>query len=222
VRAVVSPFHSNEDLAVVRRVTDALGGGSGIFRVETGDEVVLPGWPKLKLRTDRAANVRGAELLGFERAGGADGRGGLDAVAAHDGVLLVLGDDLADAPEDFGRSADLFVYIGQAMAPAARNADFVLPATTFAEMEGSFTNVESRVQRFWPALQAPGMARPAWQILGVLLAGVKGETAPATAADAFTWLGELRSEFSGLHWDDLGVQGRALPELGALSESSGD
>jgi NADH-quinone oxidoreductase subunit G len=222
VRAVVSPFHSNEDLAVVRRVTDALGGGSGIFRVETGDEVVLPGWPKLKLRTDRAANVRGAELLGFERAGGADGRGGLDAVAAHDGVLLVLGDDLADAPEEFGRSADLFVYIGQAMAPAARNAHFVLPATTFAEMEGSFTNVESRVQRFWPALQAPGMARPAWQILGVLLAGVKGEAAPATAADAFTWLSELRSEFSGLHWEDLGVQGRALPELGALSESSGD
>jgi NADH-quinone oxidoreductase subunit G len=222
VQAVVSPFHSNEDLAAVRRATDALGGGGGIFRVETGDEVELPGWPQLKLRRDRAANVRGAELLGFERVGGPDGRGGLEALAGHTGVLLVLGDDLADAPADFGHSAALFIYVGQALTPAARNAHYILPATTFAEMEGSFTNVNSRVQRFWPALQVPGMTRPAWQILGVLRAGITGDVAPATAADAFDTLGELRAEFSGMRWEDLGVQGRALPEVGALSESTGD
>jgi NADH-quinone oxidoreductase subunit G len=222
VRAVVSPFQPNEDLGSVRRLMEALGGGSGIFRVETGDEVPLPGWPKLKLRRDRAANVRGAELLGFERAGEANGTGGLESLANHTGILVVLGDELADAPADFGSRASLFIYIGQALAPAARNAHFVLPATTFAEMEGSFTNAESRVQRFWPALQVPGMARPAWQILGVLRAGVHGDNAPATAADAFALLGELRAEFGEIRWDDLGVQGRALPELGALSESAGD
>jgi NADH-quinone oxidoreductase subunit G len=222
VRALVSPFHPNEDLGAVRRVIDSLGGGSGAFRVETGDEVELPGWPQLKLRTDRAANVRGAELFGFERTGAPDGRGGIEALAGHTGVLIVLGDDLADAPEDFGRSASLFVYIGQALAPAARNAHFVLPATTFAEMEGSFTNVNGRVQRFWPGLQVPGMARPAWQILGVLLAGVAGGTVPASAADAFSLLGDLRAEFGGIRWEDLGVGGRDLPEVGALSEAAGD
>jgi NADH-quinone oxidoreductase subunit G len=222
VRALVSPFGSNEDLAAARRTLDALGGGAGAFRVETGDEVALPGWPKLKLREDRAANVRGAELLGFERIGGPDGRGGLDTLTRHDGVLLVVGDDLADAPEDFGGNASLFVFIGQAVTPAARNADFVLPAATFAEMEGTFTNVEGRVQRFWPAMQAPGMARPVWQILGVLLAGVAGTAAPASAADAFAWLGELRGEFAGLRWEDLGVQGRVIGDVGALSEAAGD
>jgi predicted molibdopterin-dependent oxidoreductase YjgC len=125
-------------------------------------------------------------------------------------VLLVLGDDLADAPADFGRKAGLFVYIGQVLGDAARNADFVLPATTFAEMEGTFTNVNDRVQRFWPALQVPGMARPAWQIIGVLLAGLRSVAAPARPADAFSALADVSAEFAGLGFDELGTEGRPL------------
>jgi predicted molibdopterin-dependent oxidoreductase YjgC len=210
VRSVVSPFSSNEDLGAVRRLADALGGGSGVFRVETGEKIVLPGFPQLALREDRAANVRGAELLGFSRSGGADGKGGIEAAASHGGVVIVLGDDLADAGADFGRSAQLFLYIGYVLGDAARNADFVLPATTFAEMEGSFTNVNDRAQRFWPALKVPGMARPAWQILGVLLAGIKDIAAPARPADAFATLSEISPAFGGTSFDDLGGEGRPL------------
>jgi NADH-quinone oxidoreductase subunit G len=210
--AVVSPFAANEDLGALRRVMDAIGGGSGVFRCEQGEEVVLPGFPNLALRTDRAANVAGAELFGFGRTGGADGKGGLEQVAAHAGVLFVLGDELADAPADFGANASLFVYVGQHLSPAARNAHFVLPATSFAEMEGTFTNVQRRVQRFWPALRAPGMSRPGWQILGVLLAGIGDAGAPGTAADAFRGLAAVRPEFGLLSWGDLGAQGAALPE----------
>ncbi len=222
VRAVVSPFNSNEDLGILRRLMEALGGGEGVYRTEEGDEVVLPGFPQLALRRERAANVRGAELFGFTRTGGPDGRGGLEDTARAGGTLLVLGDELADAPEDLGSRTSLFVYIGHFLAPAARNAHFILPATTFAEMEGTFTNVNARVQRFWPALQVPGMARPAWQILGVLLAGITEGTAPATPADAFTSLAEVRAEFGGIRYTDLGTQGQPLPELGALAEASGD
>jgi NADH-quinone oxidoreductase subunit G len=220
--AVVSPFLGNEDLGAARRLVDALGGGSGVFRTEQSDEVELPGFPQLKLRQDRAANVKGAELFGFTRTGDASGQGGLEEAASHTGVLLVLGDDLQDAPADFGANASLYIYVGHVAGPAARNAHVILPATTFAEMEGSFTNVEHRVQRFWPALQVPGMARPAWQILGVLLAGIRGENAPATPADAFALLGEVRAEFAGLSFADLGAQGRPLPQLGALAETAGD
>jgi NADH-quinone oxidoreductase subunit G len=209
-RAVVSPFMANEDIGLLRRAMDATGGGSGVYRCEQGEEVVLPGFPTLALRPDRAANVVGAEVFGFTRTGGADGRGGLEAVASWAGKLVVLGDELADAPADFGAQASLFVYVGHYLSPAARNAHFVLPATTFAEMEGTFTNVQRRVQRFWPALQAPGMARPAWQILGVLLAGISEASAVATAADAFSALGGVRPEFAPLQWADLGAQGAPL------------
>ena len=171
---------------------------------------------------DRAANVTGADVLGFTRTGDDAAEGGLEAAAAHGGMLLVVGDDLADAPQDFGRDSALFVYVGQVLTPAARNAHYVLPATTFAEMDGSFTNVDRRVQRFWPALQLPGMARPAWQVLGVLLAGITGGEAQATADQAFARLAEIRAEFGSMTFAELGAQGRALPSPGALAESAGD
>ncbi|MBB4637041.1 2Fe-2S iron-sulfur cluster-binding protein [Longimicrobium terrae] len=218
-RAVVSPFEGNEGIGALRRVLEAVGGGDGVFRCEQGEEVILPGFPELALRRDRAANVVGAELFGFARTGGADGKGGLEQAAAHTGVLFVLGDELADAPADFGANASLFVYVGQHLAPAARNAHFVLPATTFAEMEGTFTNIQRRVQRFWPAQRAPGMARPSWQILGVLLAGISEAGAPGTAADAFAGLGAVRAEFGQLSWAELGAQGAVLPGVRELQET---
>jgi NADH-quinone oxidoreductase subunit G len=218
-RAVVSPFESNEGMGALRRVMEAVGGGEGVFRCEQGEEVVLPGFPELALRRDRAANAVGAELFGYGRTGRPDGTGGLESVGAHTGVLFVLGDELGDAPADFGANASLFVYVGQHLGAAARNAHFVLPATTFAEMEGTFTNIQRRVQRFWPAVRAPGMARPAWQILGVLLAGISEAGAPGTAADAFATLGAVRPEFGQLAWADLGANGAVLPGVRELQET---
>ncbi|MCA9937876.1 MAG: molybdopterin-dependent oxidoreductase [Anaerolineales bacterium] len=46
-----------------------------------------------------------------------------------------------------------------------RMADVVLPASSFAEKSGTFTSTERRVQLIRPALPAPGVARPDWQIL---------------------------------------------------------
>ena len=42
-------------------------GGAGAFRVPQGAEAPLPGVEDLALRADRAANGRGAELMGFTR-----------------------------------------------------------------------------------------------------------------------------------------------------------
>jgi predicted molibdopterin-dependent oxidoreductase YjgC len=148
------------------------------------------------------------------------GSGGLDGLAQHTGALLVLGDELADVDPDFGRRSRLFVYIGQALSDAARNAHFVLPSATFAEMEGSFTNIDNRVQRFWPALLVPGMARPAWQILGVLLAGLNESSAPATPGDAFSRIGSLAPASAGLRFEDLGAGGQPLPEGPAVAGRS--
>ena len=82
-----------------------------------------------------------------------------------------------DWKRDFGSKAALYVYIGHHESPGTTSAHFVLPATTKAETEGTFTNYEGRVQRFWPALDAPGMARPPWLVLGALAAELESETA---------------------------------------------
>jgi formate dehydrogenase alpha subunit len=47
----------------------------------------------------------------------------------------------------------------------AELADVVLPATCFAEKDGTFTNTERRVQRVRKAVEPPGEALPDWQII---------------------------------------------------------
>ncbi len=213
VKIVGSAEWSCEGLAALAAVGAETGEVSArVFRSRcAADEDRLPGFPALARRRDLAPNVDGARTLGFSRVGGEDAAGGLEEVAAHDGVLFVLGDDLADQEAAFGEAASLFVYMGAHGSEAAANADFVLPVTTFAEQEGTFVNVQQRVQRFWPGLRAPGEARPAWLVLGALLAALRGgEAAPASAAAAFSWLAGERAAFAGLSYEGLGAEGAPL------------
>ncbi len=209
VRVVGSPMLSNEDNGMLARLGAVLGTDSLVYRSQLApDEDVCPGFPKLARRRELAANGRGLEALGFERVGDDDARGGITSADA----IIVLGDELLDLPADFGRDASLFIYLGHRLGAAARNAHFVLPVTTFAEQEGTFTNFEGRVQRFWPALQPPPLARPAWQVIGVLLAGLEDGSAPADAGNAFLRIGTLFDAFAGLSYEVIGTRGALLNE----------
>ena len=218
VRAVAWPFASNEDLAALAAVVDQLGGGEIVYRsARATEERALKGFPTLARRRDLAANGAGADLLGMKRVGEDDATGGLEGLASYDGIIVVLGDALGDQPADFGGYASLYVYLGTHGVPAAAHAAFVLPVTTFAEQEGTFTNVQGRVQRFWPAMTPPGMARPAWLVLGALAAELAGGRAPRSAAEAFTRLGERVPAFSGIGYGDLGARGALVNETVPLA-----
>ena len=212
VKVVGSASVSTEALAALSSLAEAVGNVSArVFRSpRAADEVPLPGFPLLVRRRDLAPNVDGAGLLGFERTGDDEAKSGLEDVAGHDGVLLVLGDELADQGEDFGSGAGLYVYLGTFDSPAARNADFVLPITTFAEEEGSFVNAQGRVQRFWQGLQAPGSARPAWLVLGALAAALTGGNTPGGATDVLSQLAAAHPAFAGLTYDEIGTSGAVL------------
>jgi NADH-quinone oxidoreductase subunit G len=214
VTFIGSPYHSNEDNGMLARLAGVLGGGTLVYRAERAEEeIVCPGFPKLARRRDLAANTRGLDILGFER---------VDTLPAAGGVVIALGDELTGAGVDYAAAADLFIALGTKRSPAIMNADFVLPITTFAESEGTFTNFEGRVQRFWPALHPPPLARPAWQVVGVLLAGIEtGGMAPATPADAFLRLGDWHQEFSGLSYDTIGARGALINETVQLPAGAG-
>ena len=51
------------------------------------------------------------------------------------------------------------------MHETAEVADVVLPATSFAEKDGTFTNSERRVQRVRKAIEPIGQSRPDWEII---------------------------------------------------------
>ena len=63
------------------------------------------------------------------------------------------------------RNLDFMVVQDIFLHETAQLADVVLPATSFAEKDGTFTNSERRVQRVRKAVDAPGRARPDYEIL---------------------------------------------------------
>jgi predicted molibdopterin-dependent oxidoreductase YjgC len=211
VVVVGSPRLGNEDNGLVARVGAMLGESTQVYRSRRApDEVPCPGFPELARRRELAPNGRGLEVMGFRRVGDDDGRGGL--MVPPEAVVIVAGDALDDLPASFARDASLFVILGHTLSAAGRNAHFSLPVTGFAEQEGTFTNHAGRVQRFWAAVQPPALARPAWQVAGVLLAGLDDGPAPADAGSAFLRIAELYDPFSGLNYALLGARGALLNE----------
>ncbi|MCI0434707.1 MAG: 2Fe-2S iron-sulfur cluster-binding protein [Gemmatimonadetes bacterium] len=215
---VGSPMLGIEDNGLLAALAGALGGGDRVYRSRrAADEVVCPGFPGLARRRDLVPNKRGLEFLGFSRLGDDEGAGGLPPVGGR--VVIVLGDALDDLPPDWGRDAALVVALAHTLSPALKNADFVLPIATCAEQDGVFANHEGRLQRFRPALQAPPLARPGWQVLGVLLAGLDAGPAPADAAAAFSRAARESSALEGWTWAHIAPQGTPAGSVAAAAEA---
>ena len=209
---VASPMLSNEALHLLARLVKATG-GKGAFRVKTGPEAPLPGVKDLALRAERAANVAGAELLGFVKT---------DAPFAGvgDGDVLVIADHpLTEADVATANRAKAVVVIGTTLPAGLSNVVSVLPITNFTEEEGTFTNLRGRVQRFLQAKAAPGLARPSWFVLSDLLSSLGERTEYFLPSDVFAALAASHSEFAGLSYDTIGLRGLAV--LGAAQAAGG-
>jgi formate dehydrogenase alpha subunit len=94
--------------------------------------------------------------------------------AAYEGkvkALYLIGENprVTDPDSNFIEKAishlELFVVQDIFLTETARLADVVLPAASFAEKDGTFTNTERRVQRVRKALEPIGDARPDWEII---------------------------------------------------------
>ncbi len=72
--------------------------------------------------------------------------------------------DLHHAEEAF-KKLEFLVVQDIFLHETAQIADVVLPATSFAEKDGTFTNSERRVQRVRRAIQPIGESRPDWEII---------------------------------------------------------
>jgi NADH-quinone oxidoreductase subunit G len=214
---LASPMLSNEALYLLGRLARA-DGATAVFRVERGPEAPLPGVEDLALRAERAANVRGAELLGFEERDTP-----MDDVGSGD-VLVVADEEWAGAdPAALAAAASraaAVIVVGTTLPPWARDAaGVVLPITNFAEEEGTFTNLRGWVQRFLQARAGPGVARPSWFVLSDLLAAMGERTGYFLASEVFAALAAERQEFAGLSYDSLGLRG-APASAGQLAEAA--
>ncbi len=201
VFVAASPMLSNESLFLL---TELMQGGSGAFRVTEGEEAPLPGVEDLALRRERAANVYGAEKLGFNKT--KDLLGGL----GQGDVLVIAGEDLAGIDASaLARAGDVIV-ISSVLPEAAGKASVVLPIANYSEEEGTVTNLRGRVQRFTQAKQAPGETRPSWLVLGDLLGAMGKQTNFFLPSEVFAKLASSNTSFAGLSYDSLGFKGLPL------------
>jgi predicted molibdopterin-dependent oxidoreductase YjgC len=107
-------------------------------------------------------------------------------------------------------SLDFLIVQDIFLTETAELADVVLPATTFAEKDGTFTNTERRVQRVRKAIEPLGESRPDWQIICDIAErmGAKGY-AFETVEEVFDELASLTPQYAGITYkriDDVGLQ----------------
>jgi NADH-quinone oxidoreductase chain G len=86
-------------------------------------------------------------------------------VAASDPAGLLPADSNARAAL---KAVDFLVVQDLFLTETAKLADVILPAQSYAEKDGTFTNMEGRVQEIRKSMKAPGKARPDWQIFSGL------------------------------------------------------
>ena len=191
---VASSFVPNEDLFAFRELLEELDAPVARFRVPRGssDDVLI--------KAEKAPNAAGARALGFEES---------EDPIGPASVALVLGHATPAAAFD---GVDTLVLVDTHHSELVARAQIALPARSFAEREGSFTNHARRVQRFAPVVE-PGFE--AWAEGEVLrqiaaAAGLSGGEGRFDPREVGKRLSQAVAAFEGIELESVGAQGREL------------
>jgi predicted molibdopterin-dependent oxidoreductase YjgC len=103
-----------------------------------------------------------------------------------------------------------------ALTKTAQAADLVLPAKAFTEREGSTTSGERRVQLYYPAVPAPGEARPDFAITAQLAAALGLELEDKITSLAFKQLAAATEAYKDLDYGKLAEVEPQWPIIGRL------
>ena len=174
----------------------------------------LPGYKRVPLSADREV---------FEHEWGVplpDGAGlGLAQMVegAHEGRIkatIVVGDSpnftngkIGDVLNAFGE-LELLVVHDTFLTPLAERADVVFPRETFADKDGTYTNLERRVQRIKPASKVDGGAISEGWLLSQLAQRLKPDVFPLqTPAETMDEIGRLVPIYAGISHGRLESEG---------------
>ena len=134
----------------------------------------------------------------------------LTALGRPPKLAVVLGH--TTPPAAFEGVEDL-ILIDTHDSPLAGRASVVLPARSFAERAGTFTNHANRVQRFLPIVEPVFEAWAEGEVLRQLAAaaGLSGGEERFDPALVGVRLAESVPAFAGVHFGTVGDQGQELP-----------
>lgn len=130
--------------------------------------------------------------------------------------LYIIGEDVALTEANISKvrkalqSLDFLVVQELFMTPTAELAHVVLPAAGFAEIDGTFTDSERRVQRVRQAVAPPGECKPDWQIICEISSRMGYPMNYHSAEEIFDELRRLIPTYGGMTYkrldENIGLQ----------------
>jgi NADH-quinone oxidoreductase subunit G len=130
-------------------------------------------------------------------------------------VLWIAAADLAGDGETLPY-ADFTVVSELFLTATAKAAEVVLPAQSFLEREGTFTNGERRVQRYYRAVPPLGQSKADWQIfasVGEKLGQGKVKASPSLVMNE---IARNVSHYAGITYQALAKVEKQFPDVGGI------
>lgn len=140
--------------------------------------------------------------------------------AAHGKIraMYIMGENpmLSDPDLNHVREAleslDFLVVQDIFLTETAQLADVVLPAVSFAEKDGTFTNTERRVQRVRQAIRPIAGAKPDWKIISEVATRMgRKDFSYDSAREIFDELASLTPQYAGITYGRIEGNGLQWP-----------
>jgi NADH-quinone oxidoreductase subunit G len=131
-------------------------------------------------------------------------------------LILLDADVLGDDPfaAEWFNKVETVIHLTMFNDATSKVAKLSLPIQSFAERDGTFTNGERRVQRFYTAQGPMGDALPAWKALTELRQVLGQGRAKLSAAAVMLELSQNNAAFAGMRYKELSRTERQFPDVG--------
>ncbi len=140
-----------------------------------------------------------------------------EAMAGNIKAMLIMGDNPSLSEPNKMKAdmalenLDFLAVIDPFLSETAEKADVVLPAATFVEKEGTYTNTERRIQCINKAMDPPGKAKSDWEILIAIGKELGFDLDYDKPADIMQEISELTPLYQGVNYRNLWTEGLQWP-----------
>ncbi len=205
--AVVASCHQSvEEQFITRKIADHLNSSVYIARhLGKGDGLLLS--------EDRTPNTRGALLNGLTDNLPTEDLSSLAEKIDSEKVdtLLVCREDLTRVGLSEAQLEKVkLVLLDTQTSATASHADVQLPALTVFEKNGTFVNLNFRLQKFSQAVPGPAGLLPDTLILSKILSTLTGESFPDSPATIWKSLSQSNSNFKDIDFSSIPTDGIQL------------
>ncbi len=140
-----------------------------------------------------------------------------EAAAGNLKALIVMGDNpVLSEPNKLQTemaldNLEFMVVIDPFLSETAEKADVVLPAVTFLEKDGTFTNTERRIQCINKTQNSPGKAKADWEILAAIGEAIGCELEYRNTSAIMKEIAALTPLYQGINYRSLWSEGLQWP-----------